>query len=108
MRNLGGNLNYHRVPVVQAVGASMKSIENLPIAQWITIVTPKSFHSNDRLVASEIYGDSLSGDGIYHGSWAILRLNFELNEIKNGDICAVLTPYGCLLKHIYLTLDDRV
>jgi hypothetical protein len=108
MHSFGGNLFHHRVPVVQGVGASMKSIENLPIVQWITIVTLKNFRPTDILVASEIFGDSLAGDKIYHGSWAVLRLNFEISEIKPGDICAVWTPSGSLLKHVYLTLDDKV
>lgn len=108
MDRLGELIDYRHIAVVLNSGASMSSIENFPVTQWKTVVTTKNYKASDRLVASQIVGDSLSGDRIFEGDWAILRLNFETSEISNGDICAVLTPYGCLLKHVYLTLDDKV
>lgn len=96
-----------RVPLVCAVGAS-KSVENIPIEGWVEIKPPKGYRESDRLVAAPVEGDSLIGDRICHGDIAILRLNFDIANISNGDICAILTPYGCLLKHVYLTLDDRI
>lgn len=53
-------------------------------------------------------GLSLVGDGIFDGDCAIVRLTFDQYEVTPGRLVAVLTPYGLLLKHIYLTLDDRV
>lgn len=97
-----------RVPLVQAVGAGKISIENIPIQGWVTIRPPKGYRLNDRLVATPVEGDSLIGDRICHGDIAILRLNFDISSINNGDICAVLTPYGCLLKHVYQTLNDKL
>jgi phage repressor protein C with HTH and peptisase S24 domain len=100
-------VNELRLPKVCIIGAS-RSVENLPIEGWIRLRTKKNYRDTDRLVAAPIEGNSLNGDRINDGDIAIIRLTFDITEIKPGDICAVLTPYGCLLKHVYLTLDNKM
>jgi SOS-response transcriptional repressor LexA len=55
-----------------------------------------------------ITGSSLIDDGILDGDCVIVRLTFERYELTPGRLVAVLTPYGLLVKHIYVTLDDHV
>jgi SOS-response transcriptional repressor LexA len=96
-----------RVAVVCLIGAS-KSIEHLPIREWRDIRPIKNARPFDRFCAALVSGNSLTGDGVFDGDYVIVRLTFELEEIKPGRLCAVLTPVGLLIKHIYLTLDNRI
>lgn len=95
------------IPVICIIGAS-QSIENLPIQQWREIRPIEGARPFDRYCAAQVNGDSLKDDGIYDGDFVIIRLNFEAYEIKPGRLVATLTPYGLLLKHIYLTLNNQV
>jgi repressor LexA len=96
-----------RIPTICLVGAS-RSLEHLPIQEWREIRPIKNARPFDRYCAARVSGNSLYDDGIYDGDYIIARLNFELAEVTPGKIVVVLTPYGLLVKHIYLMLDSRV
>ena len=96
-----------RIPVICLIGAS-RSIEHLPIREWRDIRPIKNARPFDRFCAARVSGNSLLDDGIHDNDYIIARLTFELSEITPGKLVAVLTPYGLLIKHIYLQLDGRV
>lgn len=102
-----GVQNYVRVPVVCIIGAS-RSMENLPIEKWRKIRPITGARPHDRFCASQVSGDSFKDEGIFDGDYVIVRLNFESYEITPGRLVAALTPYGLLIKRVYLTLDDQV
>lgn len=96
-----------RVPVICQVGAG-RSAEEFPIREWREIRPIRGARPFDRFCAARVSGQSLINDNILDGDYAIIRTNFELYELKPGRLVAALTPYGLLIKHIYVTLDDKV
>lgn len=96
-----------RLPVISAIGAA-KSFYEFPITEWRDTRPIPHSRQQDQFCASPVCGDSLNGDGIFDGDYVILRLTFERHEIKQGQLVAVFTPYGLLLKHIYFTLNKKV
>lgn len=81
---------------------------DLPIGTLREIRPIAGARRSDRFCAAVVRGRSLSDDGIFDGDCAIVRLTFESYEITPGRLVVVLTPYGLLIKHIYLTLDQHV
>jgi repressor LexA len=96
-----------RVPILAAVGAA-KSIDDIEIEGWRSIRKVKNARLHDSFCASPICGDSLEGDGVLDGDFAIIKLTFEPYEIMQGSLVAAYTPYGLLIKHIYYTLNGKV
>lgn len=94
------------VPLVASVGAS-RSHEEAEVKKWRDISPVKNARPYDLFVATLVEGDSLINDRIYDGDVVIVRLNFDLNEITPGRLVAVDTPVGLLIKHIYVTLDEK-
>lgn len=99
---------WFRVPVLSVVSAGKSNMENLPIEGWRYIRPSAKVRKNDRLCSAPIVGDSLVGDDINDGDFAIFRLNFDVSEVTPGRLAAVLTPNGLLIKHVYITLGDQV
>jgi SOS-response transcriptional repressor LexA len=95
------------VPLICEAGAA-RSIENLPRAGLREIRSITGARRSDQFCAAVIVGSSLADDGILDGDCIIVRLTFERHELTPGRLVAVLTPCGLLVKHIYLTLDDRI
>jgi SOS-response transcriptional repressor LexA len=96
-----------RIPVICTIGAS-RSIEHLPIREWRDIRPIKNARPFDRFCAARVSGNSLFDDGIFDADYIIARLTFELDEITPGKLVVVMTPFGLLVKHIYLTLSNQV
>lgn len=95
------------IPVLSTIGAA-RSFDDLPIAGWIDVQPPPGARPGDQFCGGMVNGESLADDEIHDGYYVVFRLTFEREEIKPGTLCAVWTPYGFLLKHVYLTLDGRV
>lgn len=95
------------IPLLASVGAS-RSHDEAEVRQWREISAIKNARPFDLFVATPVEGESLIGDRIFDGDVVIVRLNFDLQEVTPGRLVSVLTPTGHLLKHVYLTLDDRV
>ncbi len=95
------------IPLLSTIGAA-RSFDDLPISGWIDIQPPLNARPGDQFCAGIVNGESLSGDEIHDGHYVVFRLTFERDEVKPGMLCAVWTPYGFLLKHVYFTLDNRV
>jgi SOS-response transcriptional repressor LexA len=106
-QNHGQETAWLRVPLLSVVGAS-KNMADLPIQGWRWIRTSEKVREWDSHCAAIIQGESLAGDNITSGDIAIFRLNFEVSEITPGRLAAVWTPNGLLVKHVYVTLDERV
>lgn len=85
-----------------------KSLEYLPIMQYRNIRPVKGARLFDRFCAAKINGSSLYGDSIHDDDYAIARLTFEDFEVKDGQLVAVLTPNGMLIKHFYRAGRNRV
>lgn len=98
---------YKSVPVVGQVcaGKTGESIECLAIIKWRDIRLPSWAKPNDRFCAAEINGDSLKNDGIFDGDFAIIHITQDLSD---GNLAAVFTSYGMLIKYIFLNADGRV
>jgi SOS-response transcriptional repressor LexA len=95
------------IPVLSTIGAA-RSFYDIPIRGWIDIQPPLGARPGDEFCGGLVSGESLAEDEIHDGDTIVFRLTFEREDIKPGAICAVLTPYGFLLKHLYFTLDGKV
>lgn len=95
------------VPVLSTIGAA-RSFDDLPIDEWVDVPAPKHVRSSDRYCSAIIVGDSLIGRGINDGDVAVVRLTFDASELKQGQLLAVWTPYGLLLKFVFQTLKGKV
>ena len=95
------------IPVVSTIGAARR-FEDLPIDEWADVPTPKHARKTDRYCSAIIVGDSLVEKGIQDGDVAVIRLTFDASEMHQGQLLAVWTPYGLLLKFVYRTLKNKV
>lgn len=92
------------MPIVGQLAAG-KSIEYLPIVRWRDVRLPRWAKQSDRFVVAEICGDSLSGVGVFDGDLALIHLTTEIHQ---GDLAAILTPEGMLIKFVHVEDDGRV
>jgi SOS-response transcriptional repressor LexA len=79
--------------------AAGRSIEYLPIVRWRDVRLPRWARGNDRFVCAEICGDSLKDKGIFDGDIALIHLT---HDITPGDLAAILTPEGMLIKFVFV------
>lgn len=100
-------VNRVSIPIICFIGAS-STLDHLPIKEWREIRPIARARPFDRFCGARINGDSLAGDRICDGDYVIVRITFDDFEITPGRLCAVLTPFGLLVKHVYPTLDGRV
>lgn len=96
-----------RIPVVSTIGAA-RTFDDLPIDEWVDVPAPKHARKTDRFCSAIVVGDSLTGCGIHDGDVAVVRLTFDAGEQRQGQLLAVWTPYGLLLKFAYWTLKGKV
>jgi repressor LexA len=91
---------YVRVPVLGEIGAGKgaSSIEYLPIVRWRDIRLPSWAKPYDRFFVAEICGDSLE-PYVHDGDYAIVH---KTVECKQGELVAILTPEGMLIKLYYI------
>jgi SOS-response transcriptional repressor LexA len=95
------------IPFAGDIGAS-KSSPDLPVDGLRAIRPVVGAHKTDQFCAAIVRGSSLLDDGIFDGDCAIIKITFERYEVTPGRLVAILTPYGLLLKHCYLTLNGEV
>lgn len=94
-----GSLAFQRVPFFgrNLSAGNQGQVEYLPILNWVNIYIPPALKSK-RLIAAEIYGDSLIEAGIYEGDLAVIELT---KDARNGQLVAALTGEGSLVKYFY-------
>jgi SOS-response transcriptional repressor LexA len=90
------DIKYERIPVKGQLGAGT-SVEFLPCVRWREVKLPRWARASDQFVLSEICGNSLIGAGIQDGDLALIHLT---TNIREGDLVAVLTPLGMLVKFL--------
>jgi SOS-response transcriptional repressor LexA len=76
-------------------------------AVWRNITPPKDARTGDVFIATPIEGDALTGDGIFDGDIAIVRLSFSSEEIWPGRLISISTPDGLQISHYY-QIGDKV
>ena|SRR5687767_10592755 len=84
------------IPLLGQLGAGA-GVEFLPTVKFREVKIPRWARSSDRFVLSEICGDSLTGVDIRNGDLALIYLT---TNVKVGDLVAVLTPAGLLVKFL--------
>ncbi|MGA9773218.1 MAG: S24 family peptidase [Blastocatellia bacterium] len=95
------------IPLVSTIGAARR-FDELPIEGFLDVPKPKGARNSDRYCSAAIMGDSLIERGINDGDIAVIRLTFDANEFQQGQLLAVRTPHGLLLKFVYWTLKGKV
>ncbi len=96
------------IPIVEEVGAGTTPLEERLITGHRIIRPLKNQRQFDRPVVAPVTGDSLKDDNILDGDYAVLKLNFELEEVTDGRLVVVKCPAGVIMKHFHLTEDGRV
>jgi SOS-response transcriptional repressor LexA len=107
IRGLSRLTHWLHIPVLSTIGAA-RSFDDLPLRGWIDIQPPLGARPGDEFCGGIVNGESLRDDEIHDGDTIIFRLTFDREDIKPGKLCAVFTPYGFLLKHIYYTIGGKV
>jgi SOS-response transcriptional repressor LexA len=95
------------IPMLSTIGAS-RSFEDVPLDGWNDVPKPRTARSSDVFCQARICGDSLIDAGIHEGDVAVIRTTFDNWELKPGQLLAVWSPYGLLLKFVYWTLKGEV
>lgn len=88
-----------RVPLYNQIAAGLPLAESEQIGTRM-IRVPDGYRPGDRLIAVRLNGESLKEAGIYNGDFAIVKLTNRLT--RNGELCAVLTLNGLMLKYVWL------
>jgi len=95
------------IPIVCLIGAG-KSVEELPIQEFRRVRPLADAKPLDRFYCARVSGSSLADDGIFDGDLVIVKASFEPHDIRPGRLVAILTPYGLLIKHIYISLNNKI
>jgi SOS-response transcriptional repressor LexA len=103
-------IRWIRVPIICAIGAAKKHevFDDVPILEWREVREIKGARPFDQFCGAPIQGDSMVGDNILDKDYAIFRTTFDIWEVTPGKLCAVWTPSGLLIKHVYITLNDEI
>lgn len=101
---------WQRIPIVCTIGASKshESFDDLPILGWRDVRPIKGARPFDQFCGAPVQGDSMIADNIFDGDYAIFRTTFDAEEVTPGKLCAIWTPRGLVIKHVYITLDDSI
>lgn len=96
-----------RVAIVGQVAAGdpVEDVEYLPFIKWYDARVPGWARDSDQFVGVKIVGDSLVNDGIADGDIAIVYMT---HDVREGDLAAVLTPFGMTIKYVYSELGNVV
>lgn len=97
-------LEYVRLAVV-AQGAAGKGVEYLPIVKFRDVRLPSWARAHDKFVMIEVCGSSLKDARICNGDYVLVYLTKDTRE---GDLVAINTPEGLLIKYAHLETDGRV
>jgi SOS-response transcriptional repressor LexA len=93
---------------VTAIGAGSTPLTESRITGKRTIKALNNQRPFDRIIVAPIIGDSLKDEGIQAGDYAVLKLNFESSEIRDGRLVIANCPAGLVIKRFYLTDDGMV
>ena len=96
------------VHMVEAIGAGSTPLIESQLTGKRSVRRLSNQNGFDRIVCAPIVGDSLSGDGIEEGDFAILKLNFELSELTCGRLVVVMCPAGVVVKHFHIAANGQV
>lgn len=86
-------------------GGWPENVEHLPTVQWRETKLPEWATSADRFAVSEVCGDSLAEVGINDGDYVLIHLT---PKVREGDLIAVNTPQGFLIKFLAQITTDYV
>jgi SOS-response transcriptional repressor LexA len=90
---------YELLAVVEMAAGS--PVEFLPFLEWREIRLPSWAHENDRFFVARVCGDSLLNAtrvSVQNGDYALVHLT---GDVRDGDLAAILTPEGMMLKFVY-------
>jgi SOS-response transcriptional repressor LexA len=93
---------------VETIGAGFTPLAESRITGKRQIRRLKHQRSFDRIIVAPISGDSLIDEGIEDGDYAVLKLNFELPDVKPDRLVVVRCPAGMVIKRFILTEDGLV
>ena len=69
---------------------------------------PRGAQDGHQYCVATVEGTSLRDAGINDGDEAVIRTSFDPAEVRQGQLLAVNTPHGLLLKFVYWTLTREV
>jgi SOS-response transcriptional repressor LexA len=70
----------------------------LPFIKWLEVDIPGWATELDHFFCVEIVGTSLVNDGVRDGDIALI---YATNDVREGDLAAVRTPFGPTVKYIF-------
>lgn len=83
-------------------------VEYLPFIQWRDVRLPSWASDSDRFVVVRVCGESLlyaERVSVRNGDYALVHLT---QDVRDGDLAAVLTPEGMCLKFIFREPGDSI
>lgn len=81
------------------------SVERLPFVQYREITLPSWAGDDDQFVLCPIRGDTLLEAGIRDGDTILVYVTENVSE---GDLVAIRTPLGLLVKYLSLSQDGTL
>ncbi len=90
---------------VVAQVAAGSPVEYLPFLEWRDVRLPSWATEHDEFVAVRVCGESLKDIGVNDGDYAVVHLT---GDVRNGDLCAVLSPNGLMIKFLKRHSDTTV
>jgi SOS-response transcriptional repressor LexA len=105
--NISGDFQFAEITIYQVgdVGAGMTPVSEMPILGKVKVAPVDGARPWDRFIRSKVSGDSLKEEDILDGDQVVLKITFEMHEVKNGVIVAAMTPVGLTLKRFFLEPD---
>lgn len=88
--------------------AAGSPVEYLPFVEWRDVRLPSWANERDRFVVVRVCGDSLLHNpsvSVRNGDYALVHIT---GDVREGDLAAVLTPQGMMLKFVYHGEGDTV
>lgn len=85
--------------------AAGSPVEYLPFLEWRDVRLPSWATEHDQFVAVRVCGESLTGIGVNDGDYAVVHLT---GDVREGDLCAVLSPSGMMIKFIKRQTDNTI
>ena len=99
-------VEYEKIAVVEMAAGS--PVEYLPFVEWRDVRLPSWANEHDRFVVVRVCGDSLLNAErapVRNGDYALVHLT---GDVRDGDLAAVLTPEGMMLKFIHNEPGGRI
>lgn len=90
---------------MEPIGAGFTPLAESRIIGKRRIRRLKHQRSFDRIIVAAISGDSLIEEGVEDGDFAVLKLNFEQNDVRPDRLVVIRCPAGLVVKKLQLTED---